>query len=330
MRRTPDSLGNRVIGYLGGIDMNAQPARFAGPSRPRLAPPEQVSNTPSATGVPRRPCPDHRPGRRRRRADLRPPLGPSTAAARPAGTPAARCRVPDTELTTETTRCRRSRRGTSCRSAAAATRPTRPAAARRCRGRRRARRPSPEAIVRGDRAGPRVHLHRGPVLHPARHLHPRAARGVGARSDAAPADRDPDVVGSAFRRHPPPRDVRAAARRSGDRPWLGRPDDRRCARAPSGARQRRPGRQQGPARPAAAARPGRRRDAGDARPAVAAARATSRSGCGSRASRCSRWSVATTCVRRRHAGAATTWSGGPAAPSRCGARGRVRTTRALL
>ena len=42
---------------------------------------------------------------------------------------------------------------------------------------------------RGDRsraidAGARVHLHRGPVLHPARRLHPRAARGVGPRTPA--------------------------------------------------------------------------------------------------------------------------------------------------
>jgi len=48
VRRTPDSLGNRVIGYLGGIDINANRLDSPGHHGRAYRSPDQVSNTPSA------------------------------------------------------------------------------------------------------------------------------------------------------------------------------------------------------------------------------------------------------------------------------------------
>jgi phosphatidylserine/phosphatidylglycerophosphate/cardiolipin synthase-like enzyme len=48
VRRTPDSLGNRVIGYLGGIDINRNRLDSPGHHGRVYRPPDQVSNTPSA------------------------------------------------------------------------------------------------------------------------------------------------------------------------------------------------------------------------------------------------------------------------------------------
>ena len=139
-------------------------------------------------------------------------------------------------------------------------------------------------------------------------------------------DRDADVVGPDLRRHPPPGDVRAAARRRdrrgwGDRMIVGAPGPPSGARrTPAGSRARAGSCCRSRSLPAAATY-------GDPRPAVEAARRTCRSGSGSRASGCSPSSAATTCVvdempsrrylvapvRRRRAAA--------------GARGRERTRR---
>lgn len=48
VRRTPDSPGNRVIGYLGGIDINGNRLDSPGHHGRAYRPPSQVSNTPSA------------------------------------------------------------------------------------------------------------------------------------------------------------------------------------------------------------------------------------------------------------------------------------------
>lgn len=48
VRRTPDALGNRVIGYLGGIDINANRLDSPGHHGRAYRPPSQVSKTPSA------------------------------------------------------------------------------------------------------------------------------------------------------------------------------------------------------------------------------------------------------------------------------------------
>ena len=114
VRRTPDALGNRVIGYLGGIDINQCRLDTPGPSRPRLSPPDQVFETAVGAGVPRRACQHHRTRRRRRRPDLRSVAGSSTSR-RPAGSRARRRRSPR-PLRPTTTRCRRSPLDTSSRS----------------------------------------------------------------------------------------------------------------------------------------------------------------------------------------------------------------------
>src|SRR6185295_4736114 len=48
VRRTPDALGNRVIGYLGGIDINANRLDSPGHHGRAYRPPSQESKTPSA------------------------------------------------------------------------------------------------------------------------------------------------------------------------------------------------------------------------------------------------------------------------------------------
>ena len=48
VRRAPDALGNRVIGYLGGIDINGNRLDSPGHHGRAYRPPGQVSNTPSA------------------------------------------------------------------------------------------------------------------------------------------------------------------------------------------------------------------------------------------------------------------------------------------
>ncbi len=216
IRRAADSLGNRVVGYVGGIDMNRNRLDTPGHHGRSLAPARSGVECAVAAGFSRRACPDHRPRRRRRRADVRPAVGlrlqPSAAPAAGLAT-AARSGVPDTGP-------RRPGRG-----ATAAGPPPGPGGPQRLHP-RPGRRQHAAAVVAGRRgdhsrsdasrrsSGARIHLHRGPVLHPAGLLHPRAAGGLGARTPAAAADRDPDRLGSALRRHPAAGDVRAAARRS--------------------------------------------------------------------------------------------------------------------
>jgi phosphatidylserine/phosphatidylglycerophosphate/cardiolipin synthase-like enzyme len=48
LRRTPDELGNRVVGYLGGIDMNVNRLDSPGHHGRRWRPPQQLAATPSA------------------------------------------------------------------------------------------------------------------------------------------------------------------------------------------------------------------------------------------------------------------------------------------
>ena len=84
MRRAPDALGNRVIGYVGGIDMNRNRLDTPGHHGRAWRPPDQVVEHAVGAGVPRRARPDHRPRRRRRRPDVRPALGLRHSRSRPA------------------------------------------------------------------------------------------------------------------------------------------------------------------------------------------------------------------------------------------------------
>ena len=138
VRRTPDALGNRVIGYLGGIDINQNRLDTPGHHGRAWTPPGRGVEHAVGAGVPRRARPGHRARRRRRRADLRSAAGSSTAARQPAGTPAAPSCVhaPDGD-----------RRG---RGAAAARAPPRAGRPQRLRARRR-RRQRAAAVVAGRR-----------------------------------------------------------------------------------------------------------------------------------------------------------------------------------
>ena len=272
VRRAPDPLGNRVIGYLGGIDINRNRLDTRGHHGSAWRPPDQVSHSPrrgrSTTCTPG--SPDPRPptsrtrssaaGRstRRRQPPLPPGSPPLPIVAFPPPTPT------DDEVPPQPAR----HLVQVCRSGYAPEPGRRQRSAAVVAARRG---DDPARRHQRDRARAGVHLHRGPVLHPARRVRPRAARGVDAQPQLRLVIVIPSNVGQPVRRHPPPRAVRAAPRRSRDRTRLGRPAHRRRADAPPRARRRRPHREQGPSRAAAAAG-GRRRRAGDARPAVAAAR----------------------------------------------------------
>ena len=115
VRRTPDALRNRVIGYLGGVDINQGRLDTLGSPRQRLDPARSPFAATVGAGVPRRARQDHRPRRRRRRPHVPASLGVRHVAAtgRRSRAPAG---IPAPDATRRQTRCRRSPLVTSCRS----------------------------------------------------------------------------------------------------------------------------------------------------------------------------------------------------------------------
>ena len=175
VRRTPDALGNAVIGYVGGIDINQN----------RL-------DSPGHHGWAWRPDDEWRCPRRRRRGrsttctpgSPAPPRPTSRSPSSAAGRSTARCSRRPGRATAAARRRVRSARRPPMQASAAAARPS-PGAGlpqrlppgrrrwfgRLCPGHLSGEATIADAIIKAIDSSPRVHLHRGPVLHPARPLH---------------------------------------------------------------------------------------------------------------------------------------------------------------
>ena len=250
VRRTPDALGNRVVGYVGGIDINQNRLDTPGHHGRAWRPPDAGLATrrrrgPSTTCTPASPAlpPPTSPARSSGAGPSTPAASHAAGARRRSSTsPSRRPRRPTP------TRSRPSPPGTSCRSAAAATRPNPGGGSTPLPWSPTGRGDDPAGASsrRSSRRAEYIYIEDQYFTPPDEYIHALLEASL-REPTLRLRDRDPD------RRRTSSSATSAAGRCSSGcattrlRPRLGRPDDRGAPGTPSGARRRRPDRQPGPA-----------------------------------------------------------------------------------
>ena len=326
VRRTADALGNRVVGYVGGVDINGNRLDTPGHHGRKWQPPEAISNTPAAqafhdvharvTG----PAAADIALRFARRWDF-------DSSRRPEGSPPALPPAFTTPAATDAADVPPQPARHLVQVGASGYRPAAAGGGTPLPWSPLGEATIPQAIVRAiEGAQEYIYIEDQYFTPPDTYVHAlldASVRDPKLRLLIVIPTASDQVFGDIRRREL----FERLARRPGDRARLGRAHDRRGARPPPRSRQtpaawRARGGSRSRPRSARSAAPSRRRSARGR-----ASRRTCRSGSGSRASGCSPSSAGTTSSSRRRRAVGTS-SGGRAAPSRCGTRGRASTRKA--